>query len=79
MEIFTNHKVEWLIGICSAFIPTILGWFIKKTANIPDITIPFWLLCLLISLPIAYLLAKKYSLKTKDIANKSYGVERIFT
>ena len=57
--------------------PAILGEIIKRTAKIPDITIPFWLLCLLIGLIPAYFAITTYSNKTKDIANKSFGVERV--
>ena len=49
---------------------------IKKTAGIPDITIPFWLFCILISLPFAYLIVINYKNKIKTVANKSFGVQR---
>lgn len=77
MEIFTEHKVEWIIGIACAFLPAVIGVIIKKTAKIPDITIPFWLFCLIIGLIPTYFAVKAYSNKTKDIANKSYGVDRV--
>jgi len=77
MEIFTDHKVEWIIGLPCAFVPGLLGYLIKKTVNIPNITIPFWLLCVLIALIPTYFAVKSYSSKTIDIANKSYGVERV--
>ena len=50
---------------------------LKKTANIPNIPIPFWLFCVLIASVPAYLVAKHYSNKPKDIANQSFGVDRI--
>jgi hypothetical protein len=77
MEIFMEHKVEWVIGIVCTFLPVILGELIKRTSKIPDITIPFWLLCLFIGLIAAYSVIHVYSNKTKDVANKSYGVERV--
>jgi hypothetical protein len=78
MDIFTKHKIEWLIGITCAFLPGILGWFINKTSNIPDIVIPFWLLCILFSIPLAWLVVKIYQQKEKSVPNKSFGVEREF-
>lgn len=77
MEIFTAHKVEWIIGIVCTFLPVLLGELIKRTSKIPNITIPFWLLCFFIGLVAAYLVIQVYSNKTKDIVNKSYGVERV--
>lgn len=77
MEIFTEHKVEWVIGIVCTFLPVILGALVKRTSKIPDITIPFWLFCLFIGLIAAYSVIHVYSAKTKDVANKSYGVERV--
>jgi len=77
MEIFTEHKTEWIIGIACTFLPAIIGEIIKRTSNIPNITIPFWLFCLLVSLIPAYFAVTSYSAKTKDIANKTFGVERV--
>jgi len=77
MELFTEHKTEWIIGIACTFLPAIIGEIIKRTSNIPNITIPFWLFCLLVALIPAYFAVTSYSAKTKDIANKKYGVERV--
>jgi urea transporter len=77
MEIFTDHVTEWVIGLSCAFIPGVLGIVIKKTAKIPNVTIPFWLLCVFIGLVPAYFSVKHYSSQTKYIENKSYGVERV--
>jgi len=77
MELFTDHKTEWIIGIACTFLPAIIGEIIKRTSNIPNITIPFWLFCLLVALIPTYFAVTSYSNKIKDIANKTYGVERV--
>jgi hypothetical protein len=77
MDVFTEHKTEWIIGISCTFLPAIIGEIIKRTSSIPNITIPFWLFCLLVALIPTYFAVKSYSARTKDIANKSFGVERV--
>jgi hypothetical protein len=77
MEIFTNYKVEWIIGISCTLLPGLFGFIIKKTANIPNITVPFWLFCVLVASIPTFFAVKHYSDKIKNIANTSFGVERV--
>jgi len=77
MHIFTNYKPEWAIGITCAFLPGVIGLLISKTADIPDIKIPFWLFCIFLCAPLAYYLYLKSTKKARTITNKEYGVERV--
>lgn len=76
MRIFIEHKIEWLIGVICTFLPAILSQLVSLTEDIPDVKIPFWLLCIFISIPLGYLAAKQYNKKIKNIANKSFFVQR---
>lgn len=77
MKIFSEHKMEWLIGIVCAFLPAILSKFIFFTSSVPDVSVPFWLLIILACAPFGYLAAGIYGRKVKDISNRSFGVERV--
>jgi hypothetical protein len=77
MKIFSEHKMEWLIGVMCAFLPTILSRFISITSDVPDVSVPFWLLLILACTPLGYLAARVYGKKIKDISNRSFGVERV--
>ena len=77
MRVFTEHKIEWLIGLTCAFLPIILTRFISATSSIPDVTIPFWLVVLIITVPLGIFAARAYGKKIKTVANKTYGVEQV--
>lgn len=77
MKIFSEHKMEWLIGIVCAFLPAILSKFIFFTSSVPDVSVPFWLLIILACAPLGYLAAGIYGRKVKDISNRFFGVERV--
>lgn len=77
MDFFTDHYVQWIIGLTCALIPAIVGLIISKAKNIPDIKIPIWLICFIVAAIFIHVGVKYYPTKTKDIANKSFGVERI--
>ena len=77
MKIFTEHKAEWIIGVTCAFLPVGIAKFIETSSSIPDIKIPFLVLCLIITAPLGYIAAKLYGKKIKTIANKNYGVEKV--
>ena len=77
MKIFSEHKMEWFIGVVCAFLPAILSNFISITSAVSDVSIPFWLLLILTCAPLGYLSARIYGGKIKDISNRSYGVERV--
>ena len=60
-----------------AFLPAILSKFISITSSVPDVSIPFWLLLILVCAPLGYLAARIYGKKIKDVSNRSFGVERV--
>ena len=77
MQILSNYKSEWIIGLTCALIPSVLGFIVKSTFNIPDIMVPFWLVCILVAIIPVYYIPRYFSKKTKVIANKYFGVARV--
>jgi hypothetical protein len=77
MQIFTDHITEWIIGLICSFSPIVLALILKKTKDIPEITIPFWFFCMLICALPSYFVVKNISNKTQTIRNKSFGMERV--
>ena len=77
MDFLIERRTDILIGLITSAVFSGIVWFISLSRSIPSVDVPFWIIVLVILFPIIVFISSLFPKKTKSIANKKFGVERI--